>query len=69
MISLAITVHNVYMYMHAVEDYNYVYDITIKYLAIQLNFEQNIETSSKILTIIIRIKGLPERKIGEKIAK
>ena len=68
MISLAITVHNVYMYMHAVEDYNYVYDITI-YLAIQLNFEQNIETSSKILTIIIRIKGLPERRIGEKIAK
>ena len=38
-------------------------------LRIQLNFEQNITTSSKILHHRLGKKELPERKIGEKKAK
>ena len=38
-------------------------------LAIQLNYEQNIKTSSKILSIIGQKKKLPDRKIGENISK
>ena len=36
---------------------------------IQLNFEQNIETSSKILSIIGKEKESPEIKIGENKSK
>ena len=46
-----------------------MYDVTVKQLAIQLNFEQNIETLSKILSIIGQKKELPERKVGENKGK
>ena len=49
-----------------VKVYN-VYDVPVKLLA--FNFEQGIETLSKILSIIGQKKELPERKIGENEAK
>ena len=47
----------------------YMMSLLSSYVAIQLNFEQNIETSSKTLSIIGYNTRLPERKIGDKIAK
>ena len=42
-----------------------MYDVTIKLLAIGLNFEQSIESLSKIVSIIGKKKELPERNIGQ----
>ena len=52
-----------------VEEQMHMMSVLSSYVAIQLNFEQNIETSSKILSITGYNKRLPERKIGDKIAK
>ena len=48
-INLPIAIHDVYMKLKYIM---YSYDVTVNQLAIELNFEQNIEIPSKIFSII-----------------
>ena len=56
-----------HVFPNAVKVYN-VYDVTVKQLDIKLNFEQNIKTLSKILSIIGKKKNF-QKKIGENKSK